>query len=192
MVSTESAPSEALQNGQFSPELFNVFFGKTSLFIPPLQQRRQDIAAIAEAIIKTIAYETKAGPKGLSLKLQHFITHNEWQGNIKELENTLKRAFLLSKGAELEFEDLSVNQQYSLHEFIEDRLSAYMHNIKRLDNFNLYNTVVLEVERALILIALKETRGNQVQASKLLNINRNTMHKKIAELHINVEDFKQA
>ncbi|HLC14823.1 MAG TPA: sigma 54-interacting transcriptional regulator [Thermodesulfovibrionia bacterium] len=192
MVSTESDPSESLQNCQFSPELFNVFFGKTSLFIPPLRQRRQDIATIAEAIIKTIAYETKAGPKGLSLKLQHFITHNDWQGNIKELEDTLRRAFLLSKGQDIEFEDLSVNQQYSLHEFIEDRLSAYMHNIKRLDNFNLYNTVVLEVERALILIALKETRGNQVQASKLLNINRNTMHKKIAELHINVEDFKQA
>jgi|GEM_PF-1611068 len=190
IVSTESDPSEALKNGQFSPELFAAL-GKTSIFVPPLRQRRKDIAAIAEAIIQTIAYQTKARPKGLSPKLQHYIEHHEWQGNIKELEDTLRRAFLLSKGPELEFEDISVNQQYSLHEFIEDRLSGYMHNIKRLDNFNLYNTVVLEVERALILIALKETRGNQMQASKLLNINRNTMHKKIAALHINVEDFKQ-
>ena len=66
-----------------------------------------------------------------------------------------------------------------------------MKNIKRIENFTLYETVISEVERALFLISLKETKGNQLRAAKLLGINRNTLKKKIDQLHIDVNEFKE-
>lgn len=190
IVSSESDAAEAIEKGNFLSELFTAL-NKNMVFIPPIRHRQQDILVIAEAIIKDIAKQTKASPKTLSPELQNYIVNHEWKGNIKELEDNLRMAFLLSKGQQLTFENIVPKKEYSLQELIEERLSGYMHNIKRLENFNLYNTVLLEVERALIVIALKETRGNKVQAAKLLNINRNTIHKKITELHIDVEDFRQ-
>ena len=189
MVSSESDLSEAIENGDFLPELFTAL-SKNSVFIPPLSQRQQDILVIAEGIIKDIAKQIKKRPKTLSTPLQHYLVSQEWKGNIRELEDNLRMAFLSSKGHELTFENIVPKKNYSLQEFIEERLSSYMNNIKRFENLNLYNTVLLEVERILMMIALKETRGNQIQAARLLNINRNTIHKKISDLHINIKDFK--
>jgi len=61
-----------------------------------------------------------------------------------------------------------------------------MRNIKNLENFNLYGAVIPEVEKALILMVMKETKGNQTKAAKLLGINRNTLRDRIKKLKINV------
>ena len=52
---------------------------------------------------------------------------------------------------------------------------------------NLYSLVVERVERPLIQLTLKKTRGNQIRAAQILGINRNTLRKKIADLHINLK-----
>ena len=72
--------------------------------------------------------------------------------------------------------------------FIEEKLKGFMRNIKNLEKFNLYETVIPEVEKALITMVLKETRGNQIKAAKLLGINRNTLRDKIKKLKISVKE----
>lgn len=72
----------------------------------------------------------------------------------------------------------------SLSGFIEERLGGFMRKIKRLERFDLYNMVISEVEKALITMVLKETNGNQLKASRLLGINRNTLSSKIKRLGI--------
>ena len=62
-----------------------------------------------------------------------------------------------------------------------------MRNIRKLESFNLYDTVIPEVEKALISMVMKETRGNQLRAAKLLGINRNTLRSKIKKLKIKVK-----
>jgi len=59
-----------------------------------------------------------------------------------------------------------------------------MRNIKRFESFNLYDMVIPEVEKSLIMMVLKETKGNQIKASRLLGINRNTLRSKIKKLGI--------
>ncbi|NTU43398.1 MAG: hypothetical protein HGA78_10220 [Nitrospirales bacterium] len=54
----------------------------------------------------------------------------------------------------------------------------------RMENSDLYKTVISEVEKALLSIVLKETKGNQLRASKLLGINRNTLNKKVKEYNL--------
>ena len=62
-----------------------------------------------------------------------------------------------------------------------------MKNIKNFEKFNLYGTVMPEVEKALILMVIKETNGNQSKAAKLLGINRNTLRDRIKKLKIKVK-----
>lgn len=78
-------------------------------------------------------------------------------------------------------------QEISLEKLIEERIEGmrnYMGGLSEIRGFNLYNIIISEVERALISSVLKETKGNQLKASKILGINRNTLRKKIRDLKI--------
>jgi|GEM_PF-402423 pantoate--beta-alanine ligase len=74
----------------------------------------------------------------------------------------------------------------SIGGFIEERLGGFMKKIKRLESFDLYNIVISEVEKSIISMVLRETKGNQLRASKLLGINRNTLRSKIKKLGIKI------
>jgi len=67
-------------------------------------------------------------------------------------------------------------------------LSLCMCMCRGVDVENLYSLVIERVERPLIELTLKATRGNQIRAAQILGINRNTLRKKITHLHINVKD----
>lgn len=72
----------------------------------------------------------------------------------------------------------------SLEGFIEERLNRFVKKINGAKGTNLYNMIITEIERPLISLALRETKGNQIKAANLLGINRNTLRKKIQELKI--------
>ena len=102
---------------------------------------------------------------------------------MRELENAIRRACVLSNGTVIEKRDLLLEegQSFSIEEFLEDKLKRYLKEMTKLETCNLYETVVSEVEKALIKIVLKETGGNQLKAAKTLGINRNTLRTKIKE-----------
>lgn len=66
-----------------------------------------------------------------------------------------------------------------MRDFLEGKLNGFLKQMKKLESSNLYDTVTVEVEKALFAIVLKETGGNQLKAAKLLGINRNTLAKKL-------------
>jgi DNA-binding NtrC family response regulator len=189
--STTTDIDNLVEKGMFCKELLELI-STERLFIPPLRQRREDSVMIAKYFIKEIKEKTRAGSSHMSSDVEHYLLSHDWSHNIKELEREIKRACLISKDDCLTLDDIVTQQPDSIGEFLEQKLSSYMHKIKKIENFNLYETVITEVERALIHIALKETRGNQLRAAKFLNINRNTLKKKIDQLHIEVNEFKAA
>lgn len=78
-------------------------------------------------------------------------------------------------------------QKSDIEKVIEERIERvknYMGGLSEIKGFNLYDIILSEVERALISSVLKETRGNQIKASKILGINRNTLRKKMKDLKI--------
>ncbi len=154
-----------------------------------VEARREHILALARQYIKTAEEQINTGSKELSKEAEEYLLTCDWQGKDKELETAVKRACILSDGQVLEREDfdLRLRKVKSLGKFIEERLKGFMPNIKNLEKFNLYGAVIPEVERALILMVLKETKGNQIKASKLLGINRNTLRDKIRKLKISVK-----
>lgn len=72
----------------------------------------------------------------------------------------------------------------SLEAFVEEKLTALIKKMKGTETRDLYTVLVKELERPLITLVLKETGGNQIQAARLLGVNRNTLRKKIRDLKI--------
>ncbi len=78
----------------------------------------------------------------------------------------------------------------SIEEFLESRLKGFIPKLLKVDNGNLYFSVIGEIERCLISLVLRETGGNQIRASKILGINRNTLRKKIRDLNIKIDRLR--
>jgi two-component system, NtrC family, nitrogen regulation response regulator GlnG len=74
--------------------------------------------------------------------------------------------------------------QLSLEEIIRHKLEDYFRRMEGVDVDNLYSLVIERVERPLIELTLKKTKGNQIRAAQILGINRNTLRKKITDLRI--------
>lgn len=152
----------------------------------PQKEVYEDILSLAKHYIKEAEEQINTGPKELSKEAEEYILSCDWHGNEKELEIAIKKACILSEGQVLHREDFDLRRRQvkSIGKVIEERLKGFMRNIKRFEKFNLYETVIPEVERALILMVMKETKWNQTKASKLLGINRNTLRSKIKKLKI--------
>jgi len=160
------------------------------------KQERVDILQLARHYIRESTEQLHTGPKELSKEAEEYLLSRRWSSSAagsarggedgKELEILIKRACILSDGPVLNVEDLDLEHRQikSIGRFIESRLRGFMKNIKALEKFNLYEIVLSEVEKALIMMVMKETGGNQIRAARLLGINRNTLRSKIKKLGI--------
>ena len=158
----------------------------------PLKDRKEDILLLTRKVIKSSEELTGTEPKELSKEVEKFLLSYEWPGDEKELEVAVRRACILAEDRCLYIEDfdLKERQAKSIGKFVESKLKGFMKNIKRFESFNLYDMVIPEVEKALIVMVMKETKGNQIKAARLLGINRNTLRSKIRKLGIKVESVK--
>lgn len=98
-----------------------------------------------------------------------------------EPEKTTKQVSILSEENFVKKMELfpDVHSSFSIKEFLECKLNGFVGKMIKIENSDLYKTVISEVEKALFDIILKETEGNQIRAAKILGINRNTLNKKI-------------
>lgn len=176
---------DAVSNGLFREDLY-YRFNVIEIKLPPLREHREDILPLAKHFLKEAQEKFETGLKELSKEAKDFLVRYDWPGNVRELENAIKRASVLSNGTIIEKRDLLLEDasSCSIKEFLEDKLKGYLKEMTKLENCNLYDTVISEVEKALIAIVLKETKGNQLKAAKTLGINRNTLRTKIKEYRI--------
>ncbi len=165
--------------------------------LPPLRERTEDIAELVRHFLGRAANEGLPWkiiePEALEL-LQRY----DWPGNVRELENMVQRlAALYSEEVidsdiirtELNEEHDQSDQTVTTSGGLADAVDAHLKNYfsahdGTLPAAGLYGRVLREIERPLILQTLQVTRGNQVKASEVLGLNRNTLRKKIKELGI--------
>lgn len=173
-------------NRNTQPELLH----DTASVCLPLTGRKDEILLLATRFIRIAEEQLNIEHKELSKETADYLLTYEWPGGEKELETAVKKACILSGGTVLQIEDFDLKQRQvkSIGKFVEARLKGFMQYIKSFDKFNLYDVVIPEVEKSLILMILRETKGNQIKAAKLLGINRNTLRTKIKKLKINMEN----
>lgn len=154
--------------------------------IPSLKERKEDIVPLAEYFMDNITKRFEIEPKKLSKDAKECLKKYEWPGNLKELENTIKRIVLLSNSKLITKNDLIIEniESHSIKEFFEEKLKKYLEKMIELGNSKLYDTVMSEVEKALITIVLEATNFCQTKTAKTLGINRNTLRAKIKEYRI--------
>jgi len=176
---------EVVDSGIFRKDLYTIL-SSVCIKVPPLRERKEDILPLAQYFLGKTVERFAAGDKGLSKEAEDFLLKYDWPGDVRELEEMIKKAVLLSSGQMIERKDLVLGDVNccSIKEFLEEKLKRYLKEMTQLDNCNLYNTVLSEVERSLISIVLKETGGNQLKAANTLGINRNTLRAKIKEYKI--------
>jgi two-component system nitrogen regulation response regulator GlnG len=165
--------------------------------VPPLRSRLDDISDLAHHFLR------KAEEQGLPVKRFEAdaikrMQNYQWPGNVRELENFVQRITALHPEEIITKvvveEELSssispsepvMKEETSLPGFVANHLQNYFTTFGAdLPPPGLYDRVIKEVEKPLILAALAATNGNQIKASDLLGINRNTLRKKIRDLDI--------
>jgi two-component system, NtrC family, nitrogen regulation response regulator GlnG len=176
---------EAVAKGLFREDLY-YRFNVVQIPLPPLRDRKEDIPLLIKSFLGETAEKLETGVKDLSKEAKAALLKYDWPGNVRELENVIMRACVLSTGAVIEKKDLLIDEgsSCSIKEFLEEKLKRYLKDMTKVTNFNLYDTVLSEVEKALISIVLNETNGNQLKTARVLGINRNTLRAKIKEYKI--------
>jgi DNA-binding NtrC family response regulator len=156
--------------------------------VPPLRERTEDVIPLAECFLEELSLYLKKRKKFFTRKSKEILSGMEFrEGNAAELKDLVHKAYFLSKGAGIGEKEL-LGSEYlgknSFRTFIDQRLKGYIKKISELEHSNLYETVISEVERALLELALRETKGNKLRAARALGMNRNTFKAKIKQLGI--------
>ncbi|WP_084281081.1 sigma-54 interaction domain-containing protein [Alkaliphilus transvaalensis] len=147
-----------------------------SINIPPLRERKEDIALIANHLLKKLAGEMDRHVTEISPAAIQALKNYHWPGNIRELANLIERALnLVEKEAMITLEHLP----YYIRKSIEVITgSSKMLPLEGNENTTL-KEIVEEVERKTISQALQETGGNKYQTSIKLGISRTSLYEKI-------------
>ncbi|MEE4253768.1 MAG: sigma-54 dependent transcriptional regulator [Desulfuromusa sp.] len=163
--------------------------------LPALRERRDDIPLLADFFLQKSKQDLGIDFMEYSPELLDLFKSHNWPGNVRELENNIKRATLLSPNQVLtpqDFPDLLEGKTYqhqdeSLETLVAQKLENSLARMNLHEMNNLYDMVLHQIERPLINIVLKKTRGNQIKTAEILGINRNTLRKKIKTLEIDVK-----
>jgi DNA-binding NtrC family response regulator len=164
--------------GQFRADLY-YRINVVPLRLPPLRERREDIAVLAQHFFKVRKTSRHFTPAALAA-----LTHHRWPGNVRELENLVERLDVLKPEGDLDLADLPP-------EILNDTPAAAFAGapaaVKRPpvslppEGLDLY-AVLGELEDRLIHEALERTQGNKNQAARVLGLNRTTLVEKLRKM----------
>jgi len=200
VAATHRDLSQLIRQGTFREDLY-YRLNVAPIRLPPLRERPEDIPALARHFAALAAREGLA-TKRLNDAAIERLRRYRWPGNVRELENLVRRLAALYPQevigvdvieAELDEEEAGVETPTetasaeglgaAVQRHIVDYFAAHRGTLPAA---GLYDRVLREIERPLILATLGATRGNQIKAAHLLGLNRNTLRKKIRELDIPV------
>jgi two-component system nitrogen regulation response regulator GlnG len=189
---------QLIGQGQFREDLF-FRLNVVPLRLPPLRERTEDIPDLARHFLDQ-ATRDGLPRKELSAEAIRTLQSYRWPGNIRELENLIKRLLAMeiediipAVAVERELTEMPVSRRNderahvarTLSEAVENHLAQYFAEFgNQLPPSDLYERVLAEIEPPLLRAALSATNGNQLKAADLLGINRNTLRSKLKERKI--------
>ncbi|MBT6451289.1 MAG: sigma-54-dependent Fis family transcriptional regulator, partial [Verrucomicrobiales bacterium] len=190
IAATNRSLEEAVSAGDFREDLF-YRLNVVRIQLPALRERTDDIPQLADYFLTKNSPNPRQ-PKTLQPEALAQLKSHDWPGNVRELENAIQRALVMTKGDAILLEDLppeifqTTDPEAALPEG-DDNLASLSTKLFQWARTDKTLKIIPAVERELIINALKETNGNQVQASKLLGITRATLRKRIEKFEIKRE-----
>ncbi|MBC8286052.1 MAG: sigma-54-dependent Fis family transcriptional regulator [Nitrospinae bacterium] len=164
--------------------------------MPPLRERLEDVPLLANHFIHRYANTLARGKVYLSPDVERILSGYHWSGNIRELENVIKRALMLALSGPILPEHLPPHLQEDVNADDEgqwdDRLNQLLQDflLNNHEDGTVYETLIQKVEKHLFEILLSKHSGKQVATAKVLGINRNTLKRKIDSMKISPKNHK--
>ena len=160
-----------VQQQKFREDLYyriNVIYLK----VPPLRERKEDIAPLMNTFLQQYAALNAKKIRGIDKNALDVLVRYDWPGNIRELKNIVERMVVLSSGDELTLDQIpeDIRQGNPLASGTNENVSLH-HGI----------TKIADAEKELIRNALVETKGNKSNAAEKLGISRRTLYRKLEE-----------
>jgi two-component system, NtrC family, response regulator AtoC len=189
----------AVREGHFRQDLY-YRLAIISIFIPPLRERREDILPLADFFIQHYNRKFRKSIRGFSEETRRLLLSHDWPGNVRELKNAIERAMILEDEPLLRpnYLPFSVVEPHSgvtafEHTSSPAAASPALAEGRRLPALSIPEggTSLEQIERAMIELALRQARGNQTQAARLLDISRDALRykmKKFALIHAEEEE----
>jgi len=146
--------------------------------IPPLRERRTDIALLAANVLERMRRETGVSYTFADDALR-LMSEYDWPGNVRELENAIERACALSSGPVLHMGDFPTQlQDHRLHAEHEAREEAS--RASQTPQAHVVTTIA-EMEKQSILNTIRQLKGDKLMAARLLGIGKTTLYRKLKE-----------
>ena len=180
---------DEIEAGRFREDLY-YRLNVVPIYLPPLRERAEDIPALAKFFLERYCEENRRDPPDVPTSILDRLKHNDWPGNVRELENYVERCVVLSHGQPVQFDLMlpgherrmraSHGKPADMDAMIQQLIRAALQKLPA-DDGNLYNRLIRGVERELLEQVLPLCDNVLVKAAARLGINRNTLHKKLAE-----------
>jgi transcriptional regulator with GAF, ATPase, and Fis domain len=184
LAATHRDLAQRVSEGLFRQDLY-YRLAVVPIAIPPLRERREDIATLSELFLRQTALELKLPKRTIIPQAIEKLKRYDFPGNVRELQNLIERASILSSGSELGAENFPVplssdrsGAQGGSPGAPSVPLADVLPEVNDLRNF------LAEVEKTLILRTLKSTNGAQAEAARRLGISRSDLGYKIAKYGI--------
>ncbi len=168
--------AESVREGQFREDLL-FRLNVVNLKLPALRERPADIMELAGFFIKHYSEANGVPVRQLSAEARQALMSNPWQGNVRELENTMHRAILLAGGPEIGVEAIRMPDGTPLS--VSKGAAAVAAQAAEAVTRSFVGRTVADVERDLILDTLDHCLGNRTHAAKILGISIRTLRNKL-------------
>jgi DNA-binding NtrC family response regulator len=172
-----------VERGTFRKDLY-FRLNVVNLRIPPLRDRREDIAPLAMHYLERMEKESGV-VRTLSDSTLRVMSEYDWPGNVRELENAIERACALSSGPVLhmgdlptELQNLRLQQGPTVH-MEEDAANQGQNAGATIGNGEIVS--IAEMEKHAILGTIRQLKGDKLRASKVLGIGKTTLYRKLKE-----------
>jgi transcriptional regulator with GAF, ATPase, and Fis domain len=169
VAATNRNLEEAIADGLFRADLYHRL-NVVKVTMPPLRERRADIALLASYFTAKYSKACKRTVNGISPAARSLLQGYEWPGNVRELENAIERAIVLGSADVIEPDDLP-------ERLLESASVSKLPMAK-------YYEAIKQAKRELILNALEQAKGNYTEAANALGVHPNNLHRLIRTLDL--------
>ena len=197
IAATNRNLEEMVAAGDFREDLFfrlSVF----AIPLPPLRERGDDLPRLVEHFLRRFARELGKEVNEVPAETVELLEAYSWPGNVRELQSVLKQSLLHAAGSVLIPDFLPAYIRSSPAFSVERSDGSF--NLAKWDDFianrlregseNLYEEATLMTDQHLLMLVMRHTQGNQLQAAKILGISRATLRNKLRALKINLDEMK--
>lgn len=190
LAATNQNLEAAVAAGRFRQDLYYRLKGYT-IELPPLRERTGDLPLLVEHFVAQFNKELGKFVRDVTPSVFEIFTRHTWPGNVRELENVVRHALIHASGDTLTPDllprDLLSTEPAEAAAAAQLEVGQRLRELLDAGESDIYRRLCLEVDRVILDIALQHTRGNQVLASQVLGMSRNTLRAKLRTLGLTLQ-----